>query len=279
MSESDEIEDIEYSGGAVQKVTEYGLGAREIDAMYVTQSGTTTAVYPIFDSHGSMMSTLTKLGAGGYVPANLRTFDAWGNIRVGAPTGDPKGRYCASLGHKQDDESVLIYMRARYYEPGSGRFVSEDPAAQGRNWFTYCSGDPISFSDKTGLYGDPLFGVVEGMEIEVADSESVIGAGGGAMCQLLNAVASITLREVSALAGAGAAAGQTFVTQVGQFACKYQVGGDTGIGAFAIKTQITDGAGKTVFWGMFAGNDAGIYNLHIKFIDVDYWMGILSGKF
>ncbi len=148
------IEDIDYSGGAVQKVTDYGLGARGIDAMYVSQSGTTTAVYPIYDTHGNMMSTLTKQGAGGYLPANLRTFDAWGNIRVGAPTGDPKGRYCANLGHKQDDESGLVYMRARYYEPGSGRFVSQDPALQGHNWFVYCGNVPTQYADSTGKYFD-----------------------------------------------------------------------------------------------------------------------------
>gem|GEM_PF-6689855 len=39
---------------------------------------------------------------------------------------DRSDTYCANLGHKQDDESGLIYIRARYYEPGSGRFISQD---------------------------------------------------------------------------------------------------------------------------------------------------------
>ncbi len=47
-------------------------------------------------------------------------------MRAQQNAGDPKLRYCANLGHNQDDESGLIYMRARYYEPASGRFVSED---------------------------------------------------------------------------------------------------------------------------------------------------------
>ena len=91
------IEDIDYSGGTVQKVTDYGLGARGIDIMYVTQSGATTSVYPLYESHGYMISSLSKQGTGGYLPANLRTFDAWGNIRVGAQTADPKGRYLLVL--------------------------------------------------------------------------------------------------------------------------------------------------------------------------------------
>jgi len=109
------MEDIDYApGGAVNKVTDYGIGLRGIDALYVTQNGSTTANYPIYDAHGNMISTLSRQGTGNYSTSALRTFDAWGQIRIGAQTGDPKGRYCANLGHKQDDESGLVYMRARY---------------------------------------------------------------------------------------------------------------------------------------------------------------------
>ena len=145
------MEDIDYApGGAVSKITDYGIGARGIDGIYVTQNGSTTANYPIYDAHGNMISTLSHQGTGSYATAALRTFDAWGQIRIGAQTGDPKGRYCASLGHKQDDESGLVYMRARYYEPGSGRFVSEDPGMQGSDWFAYCGNNPVSRLDHSG---------------------------------------------------------------------------------------------------------------------------------
>ena len=96
-----------------------------------------------------MISTLSKAGSG-YTYSTVRTFDAWGNIRLGAQTGDPKGRYCASIGHKQDDESGLVYMRARYYEPGSGRFVSEDSKRDGQDWFVYCHNNPDNEFDPTG---------------------------------------------------------------------------------------------------------------------------------
>jgi RHS repeat-associated protein len=162
------MEDIDYApGGAVSKVTDYGIGARGIDAIYVTQNGTTSANYPIYDAHGNMISTLSRQGTGNYSTSALRTFDAWGQIRIGAQTGDPKGRYCANLGHKQDDESGLIYMRARYYEPTSGRFISEDPKAQGNNWFAYSYNDPINWSDTDGklaaILWAALFFVVAGL--------------------------------------------------------------------------------------------------------------------
>jgi RHS repeat-associated protein len=122
--------------------------------MYVTQNGSTPPNYPIYDAHGNMISTLAKQGTGGYTFSALRTFDAWGNIRLGAQSGDPKGRYCANLGHKQDDESGLLYMRARYYEPLSGRFLNDDPQGSGSNWQIYCSGDPVNQSDGTGKFGE-----------------------------------------------------------------------------------------------------------------------------
>ncbi len=153
------MEDVDFaSNGTVSEVTDYGIGARGIDAMYVTQSGTMSASYPIYDAHGNMISTLSKQGTGGFAYSALRTFDAWGVIRRGAQTGDPKGRHCANLGHKQDDESGLIYMRARYYESADGRFISQDPARNCLNWFCYCSNNPICFADRTGMWLEDALG-------------------------------------------------------------------------------------------------------------------------
>ncbi len=150
QSESGGMEDIEYDGSLVwQKTSDFALGARGIDAISVTTGTGTTISYPIYDAHGNMISTLSKAGAG-YTFTAERSYDAWGVLRLGAQTGDPKVRYCANLGHKQDDESGLVYMRARYYEPGSGRFVSEDSRRSGSNWFAYCSNNPVSRFDPNG---------------------------------------------------------------------------------------------------------------------------------
>ena len=103
------------------------------------------------NGHGNMIATLARSSSTPYyVLGNERQYDVWGGVRSGASSGDPNNRYCANLGHKQDDESGLIYMRARYYEPSTGRFLSEDPARHGWNWLTYCGSDPVNYVDGDG---------------------------------------------------------------------------------------------------------------------------------
>jgi RHS repeat-associated protein len=57
--------------------------------------------------------------------------------------------YCANLGH-QEDETGLVYIRARYYESATGRFISEDPARDGVNWYLYADGNPVNRVDVDG---------------------------------------------------------------------------------------------------------------------------------
>jgi RHS repeat-associated protein len=131
-------------------VTNNGLGARGVDYISKTQGSNTTTVFPILDGHGNVVCDLSRSGTNTFSLNDWRTYDAWGGIRSGANTGDPKQRFCGGLGHKQDDESGLIYMRARYYEPATGRFSSQDPARVGLNWFAYCNSNPLSSGDFTG---------------------------------------------------------------------------------------------------------------------------------
>jgi RHS repeat-associated protein len=144
-SESGGVEDATGNG-----VTQYGIGARGIDYIYSasTMNGTWTG-FPIYDAHGNMVATIARSGSNGYAVANQQSFDAWGNTRIGSGSGCSQG-YCANLGHKQDAESSLIYMRARYYEPGSGRFISEDPRLQGDNYFLYAANNPVCMADEDG---------------------------------------------------------------------------------------------------------------------------------
>jgi RHS repeat-associated protein len=144
------FEDMEIAntGGSISKMV-YGLGARGLDLLEKVSTSGTTTVFPLYDCHGNNVASLSRSGAS-YALADQRIYDAWGRVRNTTATGDPRSRYVANLGHKYDDESDLIYMRARYYEPLRGRFISQDQRHSGGNWFTYCSNDPVSKSDPSG---------------------------------------------------------------------------------------------------------------------------------
>ncbi|MCL2018394.1 MAG: RHS repeat-associated core domain-containing protein, partial [Oscillospiraceae bacterium] len=51
-----------------------------------------------------------------------------------------------------DFESGYIYLRARYYSPEIGRFISEDPAFDGHNWYIYAANNPVMFVDPGGMF-------------------------------------------------------------------------------------------------------------------------------
>ena len=54
---------------------------------------------------------------------------------------------------REDDEDGLYYYRSRYYEPSTGRFLSEDPIqwAGGPNFYSYVNDAPTLFTDPFGL--------------------------------------------------------------------------------------------------------------------------------
>lgn len=76
--------------------------------------------------------------------------DVYGLRRGTVGTEKSRHGFGGSLGHYSDDETGLVYMRARYYDPAIGRFVSQDPAYHGLNWFIYGGNDPVNRVDRDG---------------------------------------------------------------------------------------------------------------------------------
>lgn len=74
-------------------------------------------------------------------------FDAYGNQSEENTVYNPFGY----RGEYTDIESGLVYLRARLYDPQTGRFINEDPVKDGSNWYIYCSGNPIVFVDPSGM--------------------------------------------------------------------------------------------------------------------------------
>jgi RHS repeat-associated protein len=49
-----------------------------------------------------------------------------------------------------DAETGDYYLRARYYNPRLGRFLTEDPVRDGNNWYVYCNNNPVRYVDPSG---------------------------------------------------------------------------------------------------------------------------------
>ena len=97
------------------------------------------------DWHNNIVGTVKPNGIVVESSDARQTYDSWGNILNSADFA-PFGY----TGEYHDAETGLIYLRNRYYDPETGRFISEDPIKDGLNWYTYCYNNPIVYIDYTG---------------------------------------------------------------------------------------------------------------------------------
>lgn len=105
----------------------------------------------VYDGLGSVVGEVDPLG-------NLtcsNEYDVYGNVRGRVGTASTAHGFVGSLGHLSDASTGLVYMRARYYDPSTGRFASQDPSANGNNWFEYSNNNPTNSADFTGRFALP----------------------------------------------------------------------------------------------------------------------------
>ena len=124
-----------------------------------TQSG--TIEYLLGDALGSvrqMANTSVQI-------TYARAYDPYGVVT--ATSGSSQTSY-AYTGEYYGDYNELVYLRARYYAPDMGRFLSRDTWAGdynspvSLNRWTYVEGNPVNFTDPTGH-------IAEGDEARKAD--------------------------------------------------------------------------------------------------------------
>jgi RHS repeat-associated protein len=107
-----------------------------------------------------------------------REYDAFGNITdVRDDSGTQKDfdaidSVFGFAGREWDVDTELSYNRARWLDPLVGRFLSEDPlglAAGDANFYRYAAGDPVNFTDPSGLFLDKVFREVKRIGNQIAD--------------------------------------------------------------------------------------------------------------
>ncbi len=97
------------------------------------------------------LGSITELTDSTGVVARTLVTDAYG--RITQDTGGVAQPFIYT-GREFDAESGLYFYRARYYDPATGRFLSEDPigfAGGDENLYRYVENNPISFVDLSGL--------------------------------------------------------------------------------------------------------------------------------
>jgi RHS repeat-associated protein len=105
--------------------------------------------YYLFNGHGDVVQTVSESGD----VENQYDYDIFGNPTLTVEVYANAIRYA---GEFLDVETGLYYLRARYYNPFIGRFISEDsywsedanPLSLNR--YTYVNNDPLRFVDPTG---------------------------------------------------------------------------------------------------------------------------------
>jgi RHS repeat-associated protein len=130
------------AAGAVTATNTWGTNG------LVSRREGTVSDYYVFDPQGNVAQ---KLGAAGGVKAHY-TFDAFGVGATNVAVSDPYG-YKAQWGYYTDRETGLLLLTHRYYDPGTGRFVTRDPIsyAGGINVYGYVGNDSVNWADPLGL--------------------------------------------------------------------------------------------------------------------------------
>ncbi len=114
----------------------------------VAQVSGANTYYYLADGLGSTIATTDSSGA----VVNSYTYDVYGKTTAssGAQAND------FQFAGQQTDPTGLQYLRARYYDPETGGFLSREPMASGPSWpansFVFGVGNPGRFVDRSGLY-------------------------------------------------------------------------------------------------------------------------------
>ena len=124
------------------------LESQEVRSTYVYGENLICSAYGwyLYNAHGDVTALTANNGT---VTKNYE-YNSFGVQKSATDDGDENPyRYS---GEYYDAESGYTYLQARYYDPEMGRFISEDPAMDGENWYVYCGNDPVNMVDPTGMW-------------------------------------------------------------------------------------------------------------------------------
>jgi RHS repeat-associated protein len=127
--------------GVVQR--EYTYGSQRISESQMVNGAWTISFY-VYDGGGSVRQLTNSNG----VVTDEYEYDAYGNSFTKSGTTPNNYLY---RGEQYDSDLGLYYLRARYYNASTGRFLSADPeAGEGQRRYEYAAADPVNSIDPSG---------------------------------------------------------------------------------------------------------------------------------
>jgi len=127
-------------------------------AVWTTNSGSGTvgALALIADRQGSIRQAMTPAGLS-EGNANYWNRNAFGSLLGASGTGGNVNTQTGFTGASTPNQTGgFTYLRNRWYDPATGRFLTQDPIglAGGVNLYAYAGNDPVTFTDPFGLCCD-----------------------------------------------------------------------------------------------------------------------------
>jgi len=136
----------EYENGTLVRKFVYGPGINEPIMMIVVNAGVETKYYYHYDGLGSVIALSNSSGT----VVESYQYSVHGQSNGANGVGNP---YRFAGARYEEETSGNYYMRARYYSPWLGRFLSPDPIGyhDSMNLYQYCLNNPVNFTDPWGL--------------------------------------------------------------------------------------------------------------------------------
>ena len=147
---------VDADGSNPYKAQIYIRGTNLLAGCEFVQAVKSDYTYYTQNAHGDVVNLTDNNGA----VTKTYQYDAFGVEKNIDDTDTNAFRYC---GEYYDKETATIYLRARYYSPSTGRFISRDSFAGSNNdplslnLYTYCHNNPVSGTDSTGHFLDTFF--------------------------------------------------------------------------------------------------------------------------
>ncbi|MEM6434653.1 MAG: RHS repeat-associated core domain-containing protein [Cyanobacteria bacterium P01_D01_bin.115] len=122
----------------------------QIDQILAEETVNGDTHWALTDHQGSVRDVIDNSGT----VLNHIVYDSFGQVTSETdPAFDFRFGY---TGRERDEESGMLYYRARYFDPAVGTFVGEDPlgfAAGDSNLYRYVFNSPTNFTDPSGMQG------------------------------------------------------------------------------------------------------------------------------